>query len=25
MTAVVTTLDTIKEEGLLANAMRVGE
>jgi acetylornithine aminotransferase len=25
MTAVVTTLDTIKEEGLLANAVRVGE
>ncbi len=25
MTAVVTTLDTIKEEGLLANAMRVGD
>jgi acetylornithine/N-succinyldiaminopimelate aminotransferase len=25
MTAVVTTLDTIKEEGLLANSMRVGE
>ncbi|MCD6042562.1 MAG: argD, partial [Burkholderiales bacterium] len=25
MTAVVTTIDTIKEEGLLANAARVGE
>jgi acetylornithine aminotransferase len=25
MTAVVTTIDTIKEEGLLANASRVGE